>query len=448
VGIFKACDIRGKYPLDLDERQALAIGRAIGTVAMKSFPGARVVLGGDARLSTPTLKSAMRDGLVESGCRVLDLGIIATPVAYFAQRYCKADAVVMVTASHNPADENGVKFAVGRMPVEPEDVAEIERIARSGSFAKGAGHAATIDAIGPYCDRLVRRFGSLPRMKVVVDAGNGCMSEIAPLVLRRCGCEVVELNCVTDGRFPGRSPNPTKTENLAEAVKIVREEGADFLAAYDGDGDRVVFADEAGEFVAPEIAGLFFALGVLRFGSGKIVYDQKSSQVLADEIRKAGGEPVMERSGHAFIKRRMLVDGALIAAEISGHYFFRETGGDDGLYATLRMIEALGRTGNKLSQFVKTVPLFHVTPDIRIPIAGDPKIVVEAVAKAYADRPIARMDGVRAQLEDGWVLVRPSVTEAAVTCRIEAGSPERLAQLLEEVLRVLTRAGGGRSAGS
>ena len=433
MSIFKACDIRGVYPDEIAEDEAFAIGRAIGT----RLDGAECVLGGDLRPSTPSLKQAVLDGLCRAGARVIDMGLLATPVVYWAKRTSGATGAVIVTASHNPARYNGIKFMLGDRPAMPLEVAQIERMVCAGEFASGAGQVSRRDVRRPYLDWLRERFAGAGRgLKVVVDAGNGCAGQWAPQAMREAGCEVRELFCEPDGTFPNRSPNPSSPEVLTEASRMVRDVDADFAAAFDGDADRVVFLDEHGAFVESDKSIIVFARHALsRQPGAAVVYDLKCPRVVAEQIRLAGGRPVRERSGYSFIKSCMMDQDAAFAGEASGHFFFREIGGDDGIYAALRMAEILAASGKPFSRLLASIPPYVVSPDMRVPRPrGDGQRVIEALSRVFADRPLDFTDGVRIEFENGWALCRLSVTEPVLTLRFEGDTTEALEQIKQRVL--------------
>jgi len=433
MSIFKACDIRGVYPDELDEEHAFAVGRALGT----ELAGRACVLGGDLRRSTPTLKSAVREGLLRSGADVIDLGVVPTPVAYWAQRSLRAHGVVVVTASHNPPRYNGMKFMVGDRPPMPEDVTRLAQRVQTGDFADGSGRASERNVKRQYMDWLRSRFGRAAEgLRVLVDAGNGCASEWAPTALREAGCLVEELFCEPDGTFPNRSPNPSSAEALAEASRQATERGVDLAVAFDGDADRAVFLDEAGTFVDGDKAIIIFARHVLALEPhAAIVYDLKCTRRVPEQVTLAGGRALPEKSGYAFIKSRLLEERAAFAGEASGHFFFRELGGDDGIYAALRMAQVVKASGRPFSGLLASIPPYFITPDIRIPRrAGDGKQTVEHLKKAFADYPLDDTDGVRIEFGNGWALCRVSVTEPVITFRFEGDTPEALEEIKGRVL--------------
>ncbi len=442
MGIFKACDVRGVYPDELDETAAEQIGRAIGAQVREHAGGAaECVLAGDVRESTPALKSALCRGLVEAGVRVCDVGIVPTPVAYWARRHRGADAVAIVTASHNPPRYNGVKFMIGELPVTETDVERLRRqVAEGAAPAAPGGGLAQWDPRAPYVEWLGRRFaGTGADRKVVVDAGNGAWWRLAPEAMRAAGYEVAELFCTPDGQFPNRSPDPSAPGALEKAAALVRSTDAELAACFDGDGDRVAFLDERGDIVPAEEALILLARDALAEAPGEaVVYDRKCTRMVPREVERAGGRPVTERSGHTFVKRRLIEEDALLGGEASGHFFFGELAGDDGLYAALRLGEALHVAGRSLAELRGTIPPYFISEDIRIARpAGDAAQVVEALRRQFADRPQDRTDGVLVEFDGGWALCRASVTEPAVTVRVEGETPERMEQIRAQVLAAI-----------
>ncbi|MCK4275500.1 MAG: phosphomannomutase/phosphoglucomutase [Phycisphaerae bacterium] len=438
MSIFKACDIRGVYPDELDEATAEAIGLAIGA----GLPREECILGGDLRPSTPALKDALCRGLLTAGVNVVDVGTVPTPVAYWAKRRLGTAGAVMVTASHNPPEYNGVKFMIGSMPVTPEDVDAVRQRVKSPSPRAAAtgpppGRSRRRDVRGEYLGWLAQRFAeSGDGQRALIDAGNGSASEWAPEAFRAAGYEIEELFCEPDGRFPNRSPNPTAPGALESAAQRVRETGADFAVCFDGDADRAVFLDESGDYVPAEDVLILLARQALRGEPGAaVVYDQKSTRMVPREIERAGGRPVMERSGHSFLKRRLIEEDAVLGGEASGHFFFRELQGDDGIYAALRGGELLASSGRPFSELRRTIPPYYISEDIRIARPrGDAQAVVERVGEAFADHAQDHTDGVRIEFEAGWALCRPSVTEPAVTLRVEGDTPKDLEEISQRVL--------------
>jgi phosphomannomutase/phosphoglucomutase len=440
VSIFKACDIRGVYPNELDEAVAAAIGRAVG----RRLDGGSCVVGGDLRPSTPGLMRAAIDGLREERAEVIDIGLVPTPVGFWAERTLGTDAVMVVTASHNPPEYNGVKLMTGALPVTPEEMEELgreverqrQRNGRAGARARAGSRLTARDVKAAYLRWLGERFAHTGHgLKVVVDAGNGCACQWAPPALRHAGYDVVELFCEPDGTFPNRSPNPSHADAVTAAAQRVKETGAGFAVCFDGDADRAVFVDDNGEFVRGEEALVLLARRVLEDEPGAaVVYDQKSALVVPREIERAGGRPLRVRTASAYYKRRLIEEDAALAGEASGHFLFRELQGDDGIYAALQMGRLIAASGRSLSELRATVPPFFITEDIRIR-CSDPEAVVERVKVAFAALPQDLADGVRIAFDGGWALCRPSVTEPAVTIRVEGDTAERRNGLRDAVLR-------------
>ncbi len=423
MSIYKECDIRGIYPSELNEEIAYNIGRAIARFA----PNKSLALGGDVRLSTPVLKSRMREGLLDGGITLVDIGILPTPVFYFAIKHLQLDGGVMVTASHNPPRYNGFKLMLGKYPVTPEDIGKIEELAQETNFeAKIPGKYSEIDVQEAYKQHIAQHFPRLTTqqpLKIVVDAGNGATSALAPEILTQMGYQVIPLFCEFDGSFPNRDPNPAVYSHLEALCTAVKESKADLGAAFDGDGDRVVFVDEQGQVVPSEKS---FVLLIHKFLAQKpqpVVYDLKSSLIVPQAISQLGGTPLPEKSGHAYIKKTFLENKAALGGEISGHFFFEALGYDDGLYATLVLGNILTQKKQPLSALVTQIPTTFLSPDLRLACPYDQRDhkLAQLLQKAQeAQLPVTKVDGIRIVFPQGWLLVRKSVTEEAITIRFEA----------------------------
>ncbi len=430
--IFHACDIRGIAGTELTNDIAQQIGLAIGV----KLTGQKVVVGGDVRLSTPVLKEIMIKALVESGCEVIDIGIVATPVFYYALKVTGGTGGVMVTASHNPAPYNGFKLVLGPDPVTENDILEIKQLVDEGAQVVGSGTLTTLPIIEEYLT-YTAALAKPSKLRVVVDAGNGATSEIAPTLFRKLGYDVIELYCEPDGNFPNRSPNPALAENLRGLGEKVRQSGAQLGVAFDGDGDRVAFCDENGRSIDNDNIIVLIARNYLEKEAGAIIYDAKCSMVAPEEISKAGGYPVMARAGHTFSKAAFLKHKALFAGEISGHFFFRELGYDDGMFAGLKVCEFVATHG-ALAKLVDEIPNYILTPDIRITYkGGDKEAILDAAAVRLAQYNPNRIDGVRLEFADGWGMIRASVTEPLFTLRFEAKSAGRLQEIIDLLLSAL-----------
>ena len=420
-----------------------ALGHAL---ALREKP-AQVIVGGDGRLSTPALMQTLIRALAGCGVRVLDLGRLPTPIFYYARRKWEVQVGVMVTASHNPAADNGFKIVLGELPITEAELDEIRQLMESQARCAGAtrGEIVTLPMVEEYVSYAESFFSAPSKLKVVVDSGNGMWGPIAPRVFRDLGYQVVELYSEVDGRFPNRSPNPAIAANLGALSAKVREAGAALGVAYDGDGDRVAFVDERGEPVDNDRVIVLFARDALARAPGAtIVYDQKCSDVVREEISRSGGSPRMAKSGHTFIKSAFLETNAAYAGELSGHHFFRELGGDDGLMASLKMSALVERSGRTLSPLVAQIPRYSITPDIRLHVApGEARLIIDAVKKNLRDAVgISEMDGVRAQFQEGWGLVRASVTEPAITLRFEGKTPEALEHIKQAFVKAAPQLAG------
>ena len=431
MSIFKACDIRGVYGTELNESTAHDLGRAVGTRLL----GDEIVVGGDLRPSTQPLKQALIDGLQRSGAHVVDLGILPTPAFYYGKQILRAAGGVMVTASHNPARYNGFKLMLGDLPILPEDLQSLAQQMRAKEYVDRVGSYRQEHVLERYQTALWSAFPHLRARRIVVDAGNGSMGPVAPRVLERAGQVVEPLFCEPDGTFPHRDPNPAVPEHLDALAGRVVAVGGELGVAYDGDGDRAVFVDGLGRVIsADRILVLMLRYALRKHAGGRVVYDLKSSSVVADETRAAGGVPIMERSGHAFIKRTLIAEDALLGGEISGHFFYGELGGDDALYATLYLLDVLDGLGVSLQEALRTVPSYPITPDIRLPCPSDEALgILDQLRHTFRDLPISQLDGVRIQFPHGWALARISVTEPLITLRFEAQTDADLKKIQARV---------------
>lgn len=444
MSIYKECDIRGVYPEELDEAKAYDIGRAIGTM----MHGKTLSVGGDVRLSTPSLKKSLINGLRDSGTNIIDIGTVPTPVFYYSLKQLDVDGGVTVTASHNPARYNGFKLMFGDMPVTPDTIKTIKTIINDRNFSSGKGSYICTNVEQSYTD-YITGMCSPGKLKVVLDCCNGTSSRLAPLVFSRLGYDVVPLYCTFDGSFPNRDPNPAIYSNLRDLSKKVPETGADFGAAFDGDGDRVVFVDDEGHVLNSESSFVIFVRHYLGSDAGthpagpeSVVYDIKSSSIVKDAVLELGGRPIPERSGHAFIKKTFLENRSVLAGEISGHFFFRELGFDDGLYAALKMAEIISRSSKKLSQIFRDIPKTVITPDIRVHCKyEDQDKWLDKVKKAAEGYDVSFLDGIRINFDYGWILIRKSVTEEGITIRIEAKDDSHMSLIKAWLADVLPEAG-------
>ena len=450
MSIYKDCDIRGVYGRELLDGDAYEIGRVIGTLVneRKSHNGDphyknQVIVGGDVRLSTSALKTRLIEGLQASGCDVLDLGLVPTPAFYYALKTRKPAGGVMVTASHNPPEYNGFKFMIGGAPADRAMIDELETRVRSRAYIDGAGGLEYADILPEYKKFISNALPAKRPLRIVVDCGNGAMSETAPAALTAAGYTVTKLFCEYDGSFPNRGPNPSEYECLTALGEAVCDTGADLGIAFDGDGDRVVFTDEQGRAVNSERSLVLFIRRYLITKPAPVVYDLKSSSIVRKEVVNLGGEPLMERSGHTYIKKRFLAHNAALAGEVSGHFFFRELGYDDGLYAALVMADILAEARKPMSELLSDVQILPITPDTRIDCDYDKQNGwLDKIREIGKNFYIDELDGVRVAFPYGWLLARKSVTAAQVTLRAEADTADDLNRIREMVVSAIPETAG------
>ncbi len=432
--IFREYDVRGLVGKDLTSDTVRTLGKGFGTYA-KGKGVRTLMLGRDCRLSSPEFRDAMAEGLASTGMNVVDVGICPSPLLYFSIISFGADGGVMITGSHNPPDFNGFKLCVGPSSLYGEKIQEVRKIVDRGEFASGSGSVTARTVIPEYV-RYVKSILSIPRrLKVVVDAGNGTASTVAPGLFRDMGMDVVELFCEMDGRFPNHFPDPTVPENLRFLIEAVREHGADVGVGYDGDADRIGAVDEKGNVIYGDYLLILFAREILsRKPGAAIISEVKASQNLYDDVARHGGRPVMWKAGHSLIKQKMKEELAEVAGEMSGHIFFsdRYLGFDDAIYASLRLFEILAASDRPLSAMLSDLSPLIATPEIRVDCPDDRKFrIVDRVAEIV--RPHARevidVDGVRALFDGGWGLVRASNTQPVLVLRFEGKDEAAVARI-------------------
>lgn len=432
--IFRAYDIRGIVGSTLTAPVVERIGQAIGAEA-RARGRAFLVLGRDGRLSGPELAQALARGLTAAGCNVIDIGRVPTPVLYFAAHHLGTHSGVMLTGSHNPPEYNGIKIMIAGETLSGEAIQRLRRRILAGDLVHGCGDLAHDDVREAYLGRIASDVKPARRLRVAVDGGNGVAGELAPELLRRLGAEVTELYCEVDGTFPNHHPDPSHPENLQDLIKVVQEYQLDVGLAFDGDGDRLGVVAPNGEIIWPDRQMILYARDVLsRHPGAKIIYDVKSSRLLERAIREAGGEPVLWKTGHSFIKEKLKESGALLAGEMSGHIFFRERwyGFDDGLYAAARLLEILARDPRPPREVFADLPNSVNTPELHLKLAeGEQHTLIEellAVA-SFPDAHVSTIDGLRADFPDGFGLVRASNTTPVLVFRFEADNHEALARI-------------------
>ena len=432
--IFKAYDIRGIVGKTLTPEIVERIGRALGSEA-RARQSNRFVIGRDGRLSGPDLIAALARGLANSGCDVIDIGMVPTPVVYFAIQHLDAGSGVAVTGSHNPPDYNGLKMVVAGETLSGEAIQGLRARLLRNDLTSGQGEITRADVRGAYLDRVTGDVKLARRMGVALDCGNGVASELGPQLLRRLGCDVTELYCNTDGNFPNHHPDPSKPENLKDLIAEVKQGGYDVGLAFDGDGDRLGVISPDGTIIWPDRQMILYARDVLARNPGaEIIYDVKCSRTLDAEIRKAGGRPTMWKTGHSLIKAKLKETGALLAGEMSGHTFFKERwyGFDDGLYTAARLLELLARDKRPTQEVFASLPNTVNTPELNLKFAEGEHFaaIKELIGHAsFPDAKVTTLDGLRADFADGFGLVRASNTTPVLVFRFEGDSAEALERI-------------------
>ncbi len=444
--ILREYDIRGIYDKTLTVADARAVGRAFGT-RVKRNGGKKVTVGRDGRLSSPMLGPALIDGLRACGLDVIDIGIVSTPMLYFSVYHFDTDGGVMITGSHNPGDYNGFKMMLGKKAFFGEDIKNLGVIAAGGDVESGQGGLVERPVLDAYVERVLRDYDGTKNLSVVWDIGNGVVGVNIAQVLAKLPGKHFVLNEKVDGTFPAHHPDPTVAENLAQLQEAVLAEKADLGIAFDGDGDRIGVIDNKGRILWGDQFLVFLARDVLKSRPGAtIIADVKASQVLFDEVKKAGGVPVMWKTGHSLIKTKMAETHSPLAGEMSGHVFFADKfyGFDDALYAGIRLLGIVSRSSQTLAELRDGLPNAINTPELRFDVdeARKFKIVDEVKArlqKSGAD--VSTVDGVRVNTKDGWWLLRASNTQAVLVARAEAGDEAGLGRLKGELRAALAASG-------
>jgi phosphomannomutase/phosphoglucomutase len=436
--IFREYDIRGIVDQDLTSETVELLGKAIGTYFRRQGKK-EVALGRDCRLSSPAFAGYLTQGLLSTGCNVTSLGTVPTPVLYFSIYYKQMEAGIMITGSHNPPEYNGFKMMAGLDTLYGERIQEIFQLIQNNDFISDEpGTAGEYDIVPEYHEYVVSDITMERPLKVVVDAGNGTGGEVAVPIFKDLGCDVIPLYCEMDGNFPNHHPDPTLPEALEELIETVQKEKADLGIAYDGDSDRIGVIDDEGNIIWGDKLMILLARDILPHNPGAaIISEVKASQVLYDEIERLGGKPIMWKTGHSLIKKKIKEEKALLAGEMSGHIFFADRffGFDDAIYSSARVLEILSRTEHKLSQLLSDLPVTFNTPEIRVYASDEVKFkIVDQVKAELAQKyPVIDIDGVRAIYPTGWALVRASNTQDSLVLRFEAKTPEDLELIKQEV---------------
>jgi phosphomannomutase/phosphoglucomutase len=443
--IFKAYDIRGIVGKTLTPEIVEAIGQAIGSEATARRQ-TQVCIGYDGRLSGPELAAALARGIRKAGIHVIDLGMVATPMVYFAACHLGTNCGVMVTGSHNPPEYNGLKMVLGGETLSGEAIQGLRNRIELGELFQGDGSYSQYDIAQDYIDRIARDIKLARPMKIAVDCGNGVAGAIAGKLYRALGCEVEELYCEVDGQFPNHHPDPSVPENLTDLIEALRSGVSELGLAFDGDGDRLGVVTTDGQIIYPDRQLMLFAADVLSRAPGAtIIYDVKSTRNLHPWITRHGGEPLLWKTGHSLVKAKMKETGAQLAGEMSGHVFFKERwyGFDDGLYTGARLLEILSAAADP-SAILNALPDSTSTPEQHIKMReGEPHALLAQLAQEArfdgADRVIA-IDGLRVEYPDGFGLMRASNTTPVIVLRFEADDETALRRIQEQFRRILLTA--------
>ncbi len=443
--IFKAYDIRGIVGRTLTPAIVETIGRAIGSELLER--GRRdIVTGRDGRLSGPELSAALARGLRAAGVNVIDVGQVATPMLYFAAHHFETQSGVMLTGSHNPPDYNGLKIVLDGETLAGETIQALRTRADNGAFASGAGSYRQEDIAEQYLARIISDVKLARPMKIAIDCGNGVAGATAPALYRRLGCEVTELFCAVDGNFPNHHPDPSVPENLMDLIAALASTDAEIGLAFDGDGDRLGVVTKRGEIIFPDRQLMLYAADVLsRVPGAPIIFDVKSTRNLFGWITRHGGKPVLWKTGHSLIKRKMKELDAPLAGEMSGHVFFKERwyGFDDGLYAGARLLEILSRERD-LDATLAALPDAVSTPELHIKLnEGENYTLIETLrntARFDHPREVITIDGLRVEYADGFGLARASNTTPVLVLRFEADNDVALERIQADFRRVLLAA--------
>ncbi len=440
--IFKAYDIRGIVGKTFTAEIVEAIGHAIGSeaVARKQHT---IVIGRDGRLSGPELSQALARGIQKAGINVIDVGMVATPMTYFAAYALKTNSAVMVTGSHNPPDYNGLKMVLGGETLAGEIIQGLRERLEKNDLSHGNGSYAQQDIAKTYIERIVSDVKLSRPMKIAIDAGNGVAGAYAPTLFKKMGCEVSELFCEVDGNFPNHHPDPSQPKNLQDLIAKLKSSDAEIGLAFDGDGDRLGIVTKDGRIIFPDRQLMLFAADVLSRNPGaEIIFDVKSTRKLFGWIRERGGKPTLWKTGHSFIKAKMKETGALLAGEMSGHIFFKERwyGFDDGLYAGARMLEYLSKQAD-INATLHGLPDTVNTPELNITMPEGEHYTLmnklQQTAKFTGADEVITLDGLRVEYPDGFGLARPSNTTPVIVLRFEADNTEALKRIQDDFRRVI-----------
>ena len=432
--IFREYDIRGIVGKDLTPASVTSIGKAIGTYIRRGN-GKNMVLGRDVRSSSVEFCNILAKALNSTGCNVIDIGMVPTPVLYFALHHFNADGGVMITGSHNPPEFNGFKISQGFHSLYGEKVQELKGLIEVNDFEVGTGITQQQPVLAEYMEKICSILEIPRKIKVVVDGGNGCFGIVGPDLLKKLGQIPIEIFSEPDGTFPNHHPDPTVSEHLTDLIEKVRLENAELGIGFDGDADRIGVVDEKGNILWGDQLLTIFARDILSRNPGAtIVGEVKCSQNLYKDIKKHGGVPVMAAAGHSLIKNKMRETGALLAGEMSGHICFADNyyGFDDAIFAACRVLQIVAQSSKKVSEMLADLSETAYTPEIRINCPDDQKFkIVRELTEIFREKyEVIDIDGVRVNFDDGWALIRASNTQPVLVLRLEAVTKERLKELV------------------
>ncbi len=437
--IFREYDIRGIVGKDLTEEVAFLLGKSFGTYIFRKG-GKTVTVGGDVRIHTEMLRKPLMDGIISTGIDVINLGATPTPVQYYSLHVLNVDGGIQITGSHNPPEYNGFKLSLGKTSIFGKEIQILKEIIEREEFVEGKGKIVSKNILDNYIKHILATVSLQRSVKVVADSGNGAAGLVAPKLLKKLGVDLIELYSEPDGNFPNHHPDPTVEENLKDLIDKVKNEDAEVGIAYDGDADRLGVVDREGSIIWGDRLMILFGRDLLQRHPGStVIFEVKCSQALPEELEKAGGKPLMWKTGHSNLKAKMKETGALLAGEMSGHLFFAEDyfGYDDAVYASIRLIELLSRSNKTINELLEDVPVYYATPEIRLECATDEeKFNIATKAAEYFKKhfEVIDVDGVRIQFGDGWGLVRASNTQPVIVVRFEAKTPERMEEIKSLVM--------------
>lgn len=434
--IFRAYDIRGIVDTQLDEYAVRQIGEALGSEVLAQG-GNTIITARDGRLSSPRLMPVLQNGIMSTGCNVIDIGMVPTPLLYYATHVLESTSGVMLTGSHNPANYNGLKIVINSVTLTSSAILGLYNRIKYKRIYMGRGKLKHIDVTDKYLTQITEKHALSRPIKIVIDCGNGVTGMIAPTLFKKLGCDVTTLYPEIDGNFPNHHPDPSIPANLQDLIKTVKEKNADVGFAFDGDGDRLGVITNKGEIIWPDRQLALFAKDILsRHPGTTIVYDVKCSKHLTHIIKQAGGIPLMYKTGHSLLKAKMQEVNALLSGEMSGHLYFKERwfGFDDGMYTGVRLLEILDQQKLSSAELFQAIPDSVNTPELKLPMPEKRKFAfMETLIKQanFPDAEINTIDGLRADFIDGWGLIRPSNTTPYLILRFEADNERSLARIKE-----------------